>query len=68
MAAHGTEQQGVPFDMSVFILFLYPQTFANNPRSVCFDLLGRKQIRKTMFSAVYFPHVVWLQDTNPMGF
>lgn len=25
MATHGTEQQGVPFDKSVFILFLYPK-------------------------------------------
>lgn len=32
---HGTEQQGVPFDKSVFILFLYPQTFSNNPRFQC---------------------------------
>lgn len=32
MAPHGTEQQEVLFDKSVFILFLYPQIVSNNPR------------------------------------
>lgn len=45
---------GIPFDKSVFILFLYPKTFSNNPRSPCvFDLLVSKQIRETLLCCLF---------------